>query len=454
VSSVELGLVVSGATISSIPVQIYRQAERYAQEEQMVAVRDAADPDVVVVGFLRRIAKLEPIVRDRVRTPYVDRPDMLDYGVLLPYTSAVVKPYVELDPSGGVREVEHIPTPGSKVFLLRGGPSVRVPPERAAVVGVHKYSGWEVPLDLAYISHHVGVFGATGMGKSRLVRALLGEVAKRGARIVVFDHTGVDYAPYYDNVVRSSEIRIPPNVLASVVAKLAKLPWQSYGEYIEIATMTFEGQWSKDAFLAHVRRTMKRLNARDTTAERVELFIKQLVDPDFFAALNKRAVSPADVLGSRPYPVVVDLSYDTDLAVKQAIVASIIEEAWAEVRRAREPRPTVFVIDEAQNYAPSDWAMSKDSIETTAREGRKWGLSVVLASQRIAGDIDPSIRANLGTVFFSRLTAPTDLREISAYLDLADVSEGVLTQLQPREFFVAGLMNPLRKPILLKIREV
>jgi hypothetical protein len=65
VSSVELGLVVSGATISSIPVQIYRQAERYAQEEQMVAVRDAADPDVVVVGFLRRIAKLEPIVRDR-----------------------------------------------------------------------------------------------------------------------------------------------------------------------------------------------------------------------------------------------------------------------------------------------------------------------------------------------------------------------------------------------------
>ncbi|MEM4129414.1 MAG: ATP-binding protein, partial [Thermoproteus sp.] len=79
---------------------------------------------------------------------------------------------------------------------------------------------------------------------------------------------------------------------------------------------------------------------------------------------------------------------------------------------------------------------------------------VVLASQRIAGDIDPSIRANLGTVFFSRLTAPTDLKEISAYLDLADVNEGVLTQLQPREFFVAGLMNPLRKPILLKIREV
>ncbi|MEM4129133.1 MAG: DUF87 domain-containing protein, partial [Thermoproteus sp.] len=378
--SVEIGLVVSGATISSIPIQIYRQAERYAQEEQMVAVRDAGDPDVVILGFLRRITKLEPIVRDRVRTPYVDRPDMLDYGVLLPYTAAVVKPYVELDPSGSLKEVEHIPTPGSRVFLMRGGPPVRVPPERAAVVGVHKYSGWEVPLDLAYITHHVGVFGATGMGKSRLIRALLGELSKRDVRIVVFDHTGVDYAPYYDNVIKSSEIKIPPNVLASVIAKLAELPWQSYGEYIEIATMTFEGQWSKDAYLAHVRRTMKRLNARDTTTERVELFIKQLVEPDFFTSLNKRTKSPADILNAKPYPVVVDLSYDTDLAVKQAIVASVIEEAWAEVRKAREPRPTVFVVDEAQNYAPTGWAISKDPIETTAREGRKWGLSVVLAS--------------------------------------------------------------------------
>lgn len=453
-SSVELGIVASGATISSIPVQIYRQAERYAQEEQMVAVRDPADPDVVVLGFLRRITKLEPVVRDKVRTPYVDRPDMLDYGVLLPYTTAIVKPYAELDRSGSLREVEHVPTPGSRVYLMKGGPPLRIPAERAVHVGVHKYSGWEVPLDLAFISHHVGVFGATGMGKSRLIRALLGELAKRNMRIVVFDHTGVDYAPYFDNVVRSSEIRIPPNVLASVIAKLAELPWQTYGEYIEIATMTFEGQWSKEAFLSHVRRTMKRLNARDTTTERVELFIKQLVDPDFFAALNNRTKTPADVLSSKPYPVVVDLSYDTELAVKQAIVASVIEEAWAEVRRTREPRPTVFVVDEAQNYAPSNWAISKDPIETTAREGRKWGLSLILASQRIAGDIDPSIRANLGTVFFSRLTAPTDLREIAAYLDLADVSEGVLTQLQPREFFVAGLMNPLRKPILLRIKEV
>ncbi|ACB40270.1 ATP-binding protein [Pyrobaculum neutrophilum] len=449
----ELGIVVSGATVGAIPVQIYRNAERYAVEEQLVGVVDRENPGEVVVGFLRRITKLEPVIRDRVRTPYVDKPEMVDYGILLPYTSAIVKPYIAVR-DGRVGEVTNVVTPGSKVYLLDASLLEGALKGDYIYVGAHKYSGWALPLDVRYITHHVGVFGATGVGKSRLVRALVNELAARGYRVVVFDHTGVDYAPHYSAVVKSTEVKIPPNILASVIARVAQLQWQTHGEYLEIATMTYEGRWSKDAFIAHVKRVMKRLGARDSTIEKVELYLKHLVDSAFFEELNNRVKSPDDILSIGSTPVVVDLSYDTDLSVKQAIVASVIEAAWARVKRGKASANTVFVIDEAQNYAPQTWTISKDAIETTVREGRKWGLSVVLASQRIVGDIDPSIRANLGTVFFSRLTAPTDVREISTYLDLADINESVLAQLQPREFFVAGLMNPLRKPILIKTREV
>jgi Predicted ATPase len=239
-----------------------------------------------------------------------------------------------------------------------------------------------------------------------------------------------------------------------VIAKVAQLQWQTHGEYLEIATMTYEGRWTKEGFIAHLRRVMKRLNARDSTIEKVELYLKQLVNSSFFEELNARVKSPEDILSIEATPVVIDLSFDTDLSVKQAIVASVIEAAWAQVKREKTQAKIVFVVDEAQNYAPQTWTISKDAIETTVREGRKWGLSMILASQRIVGDIDPSIRANLGTIFFSRLTAPTDIREISTYLDLADINESVLAQLQPREFFVAGLMNPLRRPILIKTKEV
>ncbi|MDT7874407.1 MAG: ATP-binding protein [Pyrobaculum sp.] len=449
----ELGIVVSGATIGSIPVQIYRSAERHAVEEQLVGVVDRENPGEVVVGFLRRITKLEPVMRDRVRTPYVDRPEMVDYGILLPYTSAIVKPYVAIR-EGRIGEVTNVVTPGSKVYLLDASALENAFRGDYIYVGVHKYSGWALPLDVRYVTHHVGVFGATGMGKSRLVKALINELAAKGFRVVVFDHTGVDYAPYYNTVVKSTEVKIPPNILASVIAKVAQLQWQTHGEYLEIATMTYEGRWTKEGFIAHLRRVMKRLNARDSTIEKVELYLKQLVNSSFFEELNNRVKSPEDILSIEATPVVVDLSFDTDLSVKQAIVASVIEAAWAQVKREKTQAKIVFVVDEAQNYAPQTWTISKDAIETTVREGRKWGLSMILASQRIVGDIDPSIRANLGTVFFSRLTAPTDIREISTYLDLADINESVLAQLQPREFFVAGLMNPLRRPILIKTKEV
>jgi len=449
----ELGIVVSGATIGSIPVQIYRSAERHAVEEQLVGVVDRENPGEVVVGFLRRITKLEPVMRDRVRTPYVDRPEMVDYGILLPYTSAIVKPYVAIR-EGRIGEVTNVVTPGSKVYLLDASALENAFRGDYIYVGVHKYSGWALPLDVRYVTHHVGVFGATGMGKSRLVKALINELAAKGFRVVVFDHTGVDYAPYYNTVVKSTEVKIPPNILASVIAKVAQLQWQTHGEYLEIATMTYEGRWTKEGFIAHLRRVMKRLNARDSTIEKVELYLKQLVNSSFFEELNNRVKSPEDILSIEATPVVIDLSFDTDLSVKQAIAASVIEAAWAQVKREKTQAKIVFVVDEAQNYAPQTWTISKDAIETTVREGRKWGLSMILASQRIVGDIDPSIRANLGTIFFSRLTAPTDIREISTYLDLADINESVLAQLQPREFFVAGLMNPLRRPILIKTKEV
>ncbi|MEM4577913.1 MAG: ATP-binding protein, partial [Pyrobaculum sp.] len=113
----EIGIVVSGASVGSIPVQIYRSMEQYAVEEQLVGVVDGEDPSEIVVGFLRRVTKLEPVIKDRVRSPYVDKPEMVNQGILLPYTTAVVKPYVALR-DGALVEISRVVTPGSKVYLL------------------------------------------------------------------------------------------------------------------------------------------------------------------------------------------------------------------------------------------------------------------------------------------------------------------------------------------------
>jgi len=53
-----------------------------------------------------------------------------------------------------------------------------------------------------------------------------------------------------------------------------------------------------------------------------------------------------------------------------------------------------------------------------------------------------------------KLQSTGDLQELAGYLDLGRVTEASLAMLGSREFYVAGLMNPLRRPILLRVDRV
>jgi len=478
----EIGITTSGASVSSVPIQFYKRSEHLALEEQLVLIHDPSLEDELLLGVVRGVTKLEPLIRDRVRSPFVDRPEVLDQTILMPFTSAVVKLYASIRPSTkSVFEVRHVPTPGSKVYVIKDGRflSDYVKVNLPILLGNHKYSNWPINLDATFVNQHVGVFGATGVGKSRLVKALIEELIRVGKHVVVFDHSGVDYVPHFKGrLVTSKDIAISPPTIASVIADKARLNWQTFGEYLEVAVITYvrgergvrrqqvqlvEGRqgdqvvrWDKALFTKHLVDSMRGLGARDSTVEKARLFIDYFIEPEFFEELNKRVTQPIDIVNEalKSNLVVIDLSLDPELVVKQAIIADVIDSAWRLVKERREPLDLVFVIDEAQNYVPeNEWTICGDVIETTAREGRKWGLSLVIASQRIARDVRASVRANLGTVFFSRLSAQGDLREIAAYMDIADVSESTLAQLGTREFYVAGLMNPLRKPLLIRVRD-
>ncbi len=121
---VEVGITVSGGASSlAIPIQFYRRMEDNAVEEQLALVRDPSlKGRLFFGGVVRRITKLEPpLVRDRVRNPFVDRPEIMDQSILMPFTNGIVRLYGMIGPGGLSTEVSHVATPGSKVFLVRDG---------------------------------------------------------------------------------------------------------------------------------------------------------------------------------------------------------------------------------------------------------------------------------------------------------------------------------------------
>ncbi len=491
----EIGVVLSGASASLAPIAVRRDVELEVREEDLVVIVDRRLEDYYMLGVVRWVTRYEPFLRRGVHNVYVEHPEALDTDIVMPFTNAYAEIYAGICDGcrlyGGARCVEanvYAPTPGSRVFQVVNAEPLteylRV--SNPIHVGRHKYTGWELPLDVSWINYHVGVFGATGTGKSRLVLRLVGEASKRGYSFIVFDHTGVDYVEYARRagfpVVDARSIRIPVMVLAQAIAEMMGLT-SNLAEYVEVAVachdMLVRGEvasvdacltgrrrehsqaverpgrrWERSEFKRTLEEVARRLNARPSTIYKLLFYVDYYVPDEFFRSIEERVVEPIEVvkMALERRVVVVDLSNERDIDVKRAVVTSIVEAAWSMVHEMRQLNLGI-VVDEAQNYACEYCGSSGKALETVAREGRKWGFFLVVASQRVVRDIRTGVRSNLGTVFFSRLQAPGDLQELQGYLDLGRVSEASLAMLSRREFYVAGLMNPLRRPILLKVAE-
>ncbi len=530
-----VGIVGSGSTTTYAPVIVWDKYEHVAKEEQLVIVDDERR-GIKYLGVLRGAKRYEPFLNAFRRTSYVDNPELADMGTL-PHTSVYVALIGVVSSDGALNEVQLPPNPGSKVQVIESPEDLGVDLGEGLVVGHHKYSGVEVPLNPVWLPYHLAVVGATGTGKSRLVKALLDEVlSKTRYRVIVFDHTGMDYVRYYSaRTVQASRVVLDVALITDLMLEKTGLNPTTYEPYLLISTLYYlfktlpkdvrdevfgieggEGKagkpssskfgktgdlsrfglsnprsqgggeedvtlndmlegidklnysalleamakhaiaWDKAVFKSAVSEVAEFLRGRNIESVKIRLgvAIDVKLGDAFFKSLSERDLLPSDIVDEafRERLVVVDLSTE-DTVVRRYVVAAVINELWRRISESREPVDTIVVIDEAHNYACRFCGEAGKAIGRIAREGRKWGLGAVLATQRII-DLDPEVRGNINTWFFSKLQTPSDFNELKGYMNLAWISEQSLAILGRREFYVAGLMNPLKIPVLLKVREV
>ena len=123
---------------------------------------------------------------------------------------------------------------------------------------------------------------------------------------------------------------------------------------------------------------------------------------------------------------------------------------------ARGSLPVIIVLEEAQNYIQHDNSEEKESIarivfERIAREGRKYGLSLIVASQR-PSELSKTVLSQCSSFIVHRLQNPEDLqyfRKIvpGIYGPLLDQ----IPSLAPQTALVLG--ECIAAPALVKIRE-
>lgn len=153
------------------------------------------------------------------------------------------------------------------------------------------------------------------------------------------------------------------------------------------------------------------------------------------------------------HAVILDMSETVSLRKKQIIVASLLRKLFY-LRRENQIPPTIVFLEESHQFCPEArraLAFSKGILETVAREGRKYSLSLCIISQRPVR-LSTTVLSQCGTNIFLRLTNPYDLDHIRATSErITRATLASISSLSVGEALVVG--QAARFPVFIKVKE-
>ena len=348
---------------------------------------------------------------------------------------------------------------------------------RIGVLRSHRDVEVKVNVD-AVLSKHLAVLGSTGSGKSNLVAVLVDRIASLGGQVIIIDSHG----EYSDMDINSkgvklvhfkakvNPLKVSPIVLASTlipeaaatkqrnllrkaIRELNSLYAKSGSERAEAEKKVAELVQRADKELevevedTSGRRYLKALYAlimkmRDSSSSSVKRDVfdsillkleKSIVEYDVYST---DVVDPVDLL--EPGTVVdVDVSLLPD-AARDEVVSYICRQVLQKAMTGKL-LPTLIVVEEAHLYVRSDSdSAAKQAIERIAREGRKYGVGLVIVSQRPKG-IDPNVLSQMNSLCVLKIVQPEDQAYVKQYSEwMTDEMLAALPTLERGEAILLG----------------
>ena len=204
-------------------------------------------------------------------------------------------------------------------------------------------------------------------------------------------------------------------------------------------------------FAAVKDKLIKDVEMKDSTKQALMGWILSLEQLNLFSKTDNPSISDLVKPGQL---TIVDLSDIVETKKKQIIVAYFASKLFFE-RRQKRIAPFSMVVEEAHQFAPEkvskEGSISRGIIETIAREGRKFGASVCLISQRPI-NLSTTALSQCNTHIILRVTNPYDLEHIGKTSEGLDSrSLDMITSLRTGEALIVG--EAVNHPVFFKVRE-
>src|SRR5216683_640026 len=320
-----------------------------------------------------------------------------------------------------------------------------------------------------FLSKHSAIVGTTGSGKScaltLILRTLL--TAHPNGHVVMLDPHG-EYATAFDDiaevlcssdpVARSREAPILKEVIVA-----AKQDFLGAGANVAALTVDTPTPYRLTSVLQRISDAMGKLDRPDSSLPYLRLMTTMenlRKDPryDFmFEGLTVRDNMTEIIslllripVSGKPITILDISAVPSEIVnVVVSVLARLIFDFALHSDR-EEAIPILLVCDEAHRYIPRDESQSfeptRRSISRIAKEGRKYGVSLCLVTQRPA-ELSEAILSQCSTIFALRMNNERDQKFVRSMLpDDAAGLLNVLPTLRQREAIVVGegVAHPMR----------
>ncbi|AIY91197.1 helicase HerA domain-containing protein [Geoglobus acetivorans] len=379
----------------------------------------------------------------------------------------------------GVLKAPRTPfVPGEKVFIAEEEivSEVLGMSSDGAYLGLLGDTSIKVKLDVnSLVQKHVCILAKTGSGKSYTAGVIIEELIEKGVPLLIIDPHG-EYASLKhpndvrDEIEKMEEFGIKPKGYGNI--RIYVPPGSPFAdradgifyldgrnleaeEVIELGNITSP---AAQALLYQVIRELEGDYTIDDIISKVEE-IKNSSKPVLLGALIKIQKSglfsdsptPMHILLQKGRAVILDMR-GVDPSYQDLIVARVCSELF-EMRKREEIPPGMIVLEEAHNFIPERGygkAVSTQVLRTIASEGRKFGLGLMVISQRPAR-VDKNVISQCNTQIILRLTNPNDINAIKKGVEglTAEMVEDV-KRLPPGNAIVVS--PELERPVIVRVR--
>lgn len=344
------------------------------------------------------------------------------------------------------------------------------PKEEGLFIG-HLITRQDVPVSVSVsgFRRHLAILAQTGAGKSYTAGVLLEELLKKGATVVVldphadyvflshrrdgkrfserisvfrtrestgrYDESQIGRINYYE--VRFSDLSIDEIAMVCGISE----SWTNIRKAIQDTINSLGDDYTLNDLV-------KKLEERnDKDALRALNYIKRLSKIKVFGP----ATTDIEKLLRPKHISVVDLS-GLDDKVSDYIAFRILGGIYEQVETQQYKYPVFVFIEEAHRFVPHKAnTLSKWIIKRVAAEGRKFGVFLILISQR-PHRLDPDALSQCNSQIIMRMTNPEDQNAVRSSSER--MSESLLNDLPGLNVGEAIIVGEITKaPVMVRVRQ-